>query len=89
MFFLTKLAVTKRSVTILIALAIFSITLVWQRKQAGRGFAIALTTILFPAGPYVALTLGNWLPGLPFIILALALLRGLNGPPARAWLSEV
>ncbi|MEY4666665.1 MAG: hypothetical protein RIQ87_445 [Chloroflexota bacterium] len=73
----------------LIALAIFSITLVWQRKQAGRGFAIALTTILFPAGPYVALTLGNWLPGLPFIILALALLRGLSGSRARAWLSEV
>ena len=72
----------------LIAACIFTITLVWQRKEAGRGFAIGLSTILIPAGPLVALTLGNWLPGLPLIALALLLIRGLRGAAARAWLNE-
>lgn len=49
----------------LIAACIFTITLVWQRKEAGRGFALGLSTILIPACPLIALTLGNWLPGLP------------------------
>ena len=73
----------------LIAACIFSITLVIQRKGAGRGFAIGLSTVLFPAGPLIALTLGNWLPGLPPILLALLLIRGLRGASAREWLSEI
>ena len=72
----------------LIAACIFTITLVWQRKEAGRGFALGLSTILIPAGPLIALTLGNWLPGLPPIALALLLIRGLRGGAARAWLNE-
>ena len=60
----------------------------WQRKEAGRGFALGLSTILIPAGPLIALTLGNWLPGLPLIALALLLIRGLRGTAARAWLTE-
>ena len=67
----------------LIAACIFTITLVWQRKEAGRGFALGLSTILIPAAP-----LGNWLPGLPFAALALLLIRGLRGAAARAWLNE-
>ena len=73
----------------LIAASIFTITLVLQRKQAGRGFAIGLSTVLLPAGPLIALTVGKWLPGLPPIILALLLIRGLRGAGARAWLNEV
>ena len=73
----------------LIAACIFTITLVIQRKGAGRGFAIGLTTILVPAGPLIALTLGNWLPGLPPILIALLLIRGLRGTSARAWLNEI
>ena len=72
----------------LIAACIFTITLVFQRKEAARGFAIGLCTILFPAGPLIALTFGNWLPGLPPIALALLLIRGLRGAAARAWLVE-
>jgi len=72
----------------LIAAAIFSITLVAQRKVAGRGFAIGLSTILIPAGPLIALTFGNWLPGLPPLLLALFLIQGLRGAAARAWLNE-
>ena len=72
----------------LIAACIFTITLVWQRKEAGRGFALGLSTILIPAGPLIALTLGNWLPGLPLIALALLLIQGLRGAAARAWLNE-
>jgi len=72
----------------LIAACIFTITLVWQRKEAGRGFALGLSTILIPAGPLIALTLGNWLPGLFPILLALLLIRGLRGAAARAWLNE-
>jgi len=63
-------------------------TILWQRKEAGRGFALGLSTILIPAAPLVALTLGNWLPGLPFVGLALLLIRGLRGAAARAWLNE-
>ena len=73
----------------LIAACIFSITLVIQRKGAGRGFAIGLSTVLLPAGPLIALTLGNWLPGLPPILLALLLIRGLRGANAREWLNEI
>jgi len=72
----------------LIAACVFTITLVWQRKEAGRGFALGLSTMLIPAGPLIALTLGNWLPGLPLIALALLLIRGLRGTAARAWLTE-
>jgi hypothetical protein len=72
----------------LIAACIFTITLVWQRKEAGRGFAMGLTTILLPAGPLIALSVGNWLPGLVPVALALFLLRGLRGASARAWLNE-
>jgi len=72
----------------LIAACIFTITLVWQRKEAGRGFALGLSTMLLPAGPLIALTVGNWLPGLPPVVLALLLIRGLRGAPARAWLNE-
>jgi hypothetical protein len=72
----------------LIAAAIFSIVLVAQRKEAGRGFAIGLSTILIPAGPLIALTFGNWLPGLPPILLALLLIRGLRGSAARTWLNQ-
>ncbi|MBJ7360298.1 MAG: hypothetical protein JHD27_01535, partial [Chloroflexi bacterium] len=43
---------------------------------------------LIPAGPLIALTLGNWLPGLPLIALALLLIQGLRGAAARAWLNE-
>jgi len=73
----------------LIAACIFTITLVIQRKGAGRGFAIGLSTVLFPAGPLIALTLGNWLPGLPPVLLALLLIRGLRGAGAREWLNEI
>ena len=72
----------------LIAACIFTITLVWQRKEAGRGFALGLSTILIPAGPLIALTLGNWLPGLPLIALALLLIRGLRVAAARACLND-
>ena len=72
----------------LIAACIFTITLVWQRKEAGRGFAIGLTTLLLPAGPLVAFSVGNWLPGLVPLALAVGLLRGLRGASARAWLNE-
>ena len=72
----------------LIAACIFTITLVFQRKEAARGFAIGLCTILIPAGPLIALTVGNWLPGLPPIALSLLLIRGLRGEAARAWLVE-
>ena len=72
----------------LIAACIFTITLVVQRKEAARGFAIGLCTILVPAGPLIALTFGNWLPGLPPIALSLLLIRGLRGAATRAWLVE-
>ena len=76
----------------LLAYTIFTTTLVWQRKQAARGLAIGLATLTVPAIPLAWFTFENSALGLILaaIVLALsvALLRGLSGPAARAWLDE-
>ena len=40
----------------LLAFTIFTITLVLQRKEAGRGFALGLATLTIPAVPLLALS---------------------------------
>jgi len=71
----------------LLAYDIFTVTLVLQRKAAARLLAIGLSSLTLPAIPL--LLLAGMLP-LALLVAALGLLlfRGLNGPPARAWLSE-
>lgn len=74
-------------VMLLLAYTIFTVTLVLQRKQAARGFALGLSTLTLPlllssivAGP----------PALAIFLAALAalLFRGLLRPEVRTYLSE-
>lgn len=74
-------------VMILLAYTIFTMTLVLQRKMAGRGLAIGLATLTLPAIPLLAL---SGLPIEALFVTAFAglLFRGLLRPAVRAWLSE-
>ena len=71
----------------LLAYDIFTITLVLQRKEAGRGLALGLSSLTVPAVPLAALS-GALPVALLVAALGLLLLRGLAGPSARAWLDQ-
>ena len=72
---------------ILLAYTIFTITLVFQRKQAAWGLAIGLCTLTVPAVPLLLL---GPLPAVAAVpaLLGLLLFLGLRRPSARAWLTE-
>jgi uncharacterized membrane protein len=76
----------------LLAYTIFTTTLVVQRKEAARALAIGLATLTLPGIPLAWFTFANSALGLVLagltLALAVALLRGLSGAPARAWLNE-
>ena len=71
----------------LLAYTIFTITLVLQRKEAGRTFGLGLATVTIPAIP---LLLINQLFPAAFVIAAVGVVvfRALTRPSARAWLHE-
>ncbi|HXG26581.1 MAG TPA: hypothetical protein VNL94_07000 [Candidatus Binatia bacterium] len=71
----------------LIAYAIFTITLVLQRKAAARGLALGLVSLLVPVIPF-ALLWGYVVPALLLVALGLLLYVGLRAPAARAWLDQ-
>jgi hypothetical protein len=74
-------------VMVLLAYTIFTTTLVLQRKQAARGFALGLASLTLPAVP--VLVLGGLAPvGIAIALLAAFLFRGLLRPEVRAYLSE-
>lgn len=78
----------------LLAYTIFTVTLVLQRKQAARGLAIGLTTLLvFPFGAvaWFGLTgIATQIPATLFLLaLAGLLLSGLTRPSARAFFTEL
>jgi len=74
-------------VMVLLAYTIFTVTLVWQRKQAARGLALGLASLTLPLVPYL-LILGL-IPQTIFVAaLAALLFRGLLRPEVRAWLVE-
>jgi hypothetical protein len=74
-------------VMVLLAYTIFTLTLVLQRKQAGRGLAIGLATLTIPLVPLLflsrftvaAIVVGGF---------ALLLFRGLLRDEVRAYLHE-
>jgi hypothetical protein len=74
-------------VTVLLAYTIFTTTLVLQRKQAARGFALGLASLTLPAVPVLVLG-GQVAIGLVVAVLAALLFRGLLRPAVRAYLSE-
>ena len=71
----------------LLAYTIFTVTLVLQRKQAGRGLALGLASLTIPTA---LLLLLSRLPIEALFVAALALLlfRGLLRPEVRTWLRE-
>ena len=75
-------------VMVLLAYTIFTTTLVLQRKQAARGLAIGLASLLIPA---VLLLLTSPVhPATPFFVAAFGslLFRGLLRPEVRTYLAE-
>ena len=74
-------------VMLLLAYTIFTVTLVLQRKQAARGFALGLSTLTLPLLLFSVVT-GP--PALAIFLAALAalLFRGLLRPEVRTYLSE-
>jgi hypothetical protein len=71
----------------LLAFTIFTITLVLQRKEAARGFALVLATLTIPAVPL--LLFSQLLPAaIVVLVVAVLLFRGLTRPAVRAYLSE-
>ena len=72
---------------VLLAYTIFTITMVFQRKQAARGLALGLSTLTIPAIPLLALGPAPVTALVP-ALLGLVLLLGLTRPSVRAWLTE-
>jgi hypothetical protein len=71
----------------LLAYTIFTTTLVLQRKEAARGLALGLATLVVPLVPLLAL---SQLPVEAIFVaaLGLALFRGLLRPEVRTYLNE-
>jgi hypothetical protein len=71
----------------LLAYTIFTTTLILQRKEAGRGLAIGLTSLTVPLVPLLLL---SSLPIEAVFVAALGVLlfRGLLRPEVRAFLNE-
>jgi hypothetical protein len=75
-------------VMVLLAYTIFTTTLVLQRKQAARGLALGLASLIIPA--IVILATSPVHPATPFFVAAFGVLlfRGLLRPEVRTYLSE-
>ena len=71
----------------LLAYTIFTLTLVLQRKQAGRGFALGLVSLAVPVAP-VLLVGGFVLQAAVVAGVAAVLLYGLLRPEVRGYLTE-
>ena len=76
-------------VMVLLAYTIFTTTLVLQRKQAARGLAIGLASLIIPAVLLLATSPVH--PATPFFVAAFGVLlfRGLLRPEVKTYLSEV
>lgn len=74
-------------VMVLLAWTIFTITLVLQRKEAARGFALGLSSLTIPPIPW-ALVVGQPIIAIFFAALAVLLIRGLRQPDVAAYLNE-
>jgi hypothetical protein len=74
-------------VMILLAYTIFTVTLVWQRKEAARGLMVGLVSLTAPTA--LLLLLGGFLVPAVFVAaLGVLLYRGVRRPAVSAWLSE-
>ncbi len=74
-------------VMILLAYTIFTTTLVLQRKQAARGLALGLASLMLPLIPLLALS-QLLIEAIFVAALAALLFRGLLRPEVRTYLNE-
>ena len=74
-------------VMVLLAYTVFTTTLVLQRKEAGRGLAIGLSSLTLPAVPLLFFS-RLVIPAIVVAAFAATLFYGLTRPNVRAWLSE-
>ena len=74
-------------VMVLLAYTIFTTTLVLQRREAGRTFALGLSSLTIPPIPY-AIVVGQPILAIFFAALAILLIRGLRRPEVVAYLAE-
>jgi hypothetical protein len=74
-------------VMVLLAYTIFTTTLVLQRKEAGRTFALGLSSLAIPPIPY-AIVVGQPILAIFCAALAILLIRGLRRPEVVAYLAE-
>jgi uncharacterized protein (DUF2062 family) len=72
---------------VLLAYTIFTTTLVIQRKEAGRGLALGLSSLTLPA-ILLAVLAGQPIGAVILALLAALLFFGLTRPDVRAWLNE-
>lgn len=72
---------------VLLAYTIFTTTLVLQRKEAGRGLALGLSSLTLPA-ILLAILAGQPIAAAVLAVLAALLFFGLTRPDVRAWLNE-
>lgn len=84
---LVPLTFTGLVVMILLAYTIFTMTLVLQRKQAGRGFALGLASLSVPVVPLLILG-GRPLQAVVVAAVAALLIYGLLRPDVRRYLAE-
>ncbi len=75
-------------VMILLAFTIFTTTLVIQRKQAGRGLALMLSTLTLPA-ILLAILAAQPVAALFLAVLAGLLFFGLTRQDVKDWLNEL
>lgn len=71
----------------LLAYTVFTLTLVIQRKQAGRGFALGLASLLLPLVPLLLIA-GLLLQAAVVAAVAAIVLYGLLRPEVRGYLTE-
>lgn len=71
----------------LLAYTIFTVTLVFQRKEAARPLTIGLLSLAVPAVP-LAVVNGQPIIALVVVAIAVVLYRGLRAPAAQAWLDQ-
>jgi hypothetical protein len=87
MALLVPITFTGLVLMVLLAYTIFTLTLVLQRKQAGRGFALGLASLTVPLVPLL-LVGGLLLPAVVVAGVAALLLYGLLRADVRGYLTE-
>ncbi len=72
----------------LLAYLIFTMTLVLQKKQAGFGLSMGLTSLMVPLAAIMLFAPGGFVISIAAIVLFVIVVLGLRRPRSREWFSE-